>query len=729
MYHTGNKMLRKYRLPKEQPSDMTPKSSKPRKLRKDSPDSPSGFLRSPLTPRNNRASFSSSGPESTSASSNSSVGSMLDDPPPWDRSVDVVWNRRLPTQDKMEWDDELAFQENCVRLAGESTILFRDGSSGSSDSQEGMLGTSKWPRAGKRAEVSRKDNGPYFKLPDRVRFMIAKHIVGSHDSGKAIRMNSPTFLEPIWPVNHAGTEGERVWSTEYFDSLGKVLALLRGYTAVCFAMRIDILTTLFLTRRFHVVYSPFVTMTTQPAAVLFMDRFGHLMKWITLEVDLSRLGGHWHSSAACMDMGKNLVRVRTLIASFAERQLTRTGAAKIQSLVVLVRRYYGYRPLLEQTARGSKESERVNLGDKSNESEQVIRFEDDEDNTILARPDEARTPYCSDRHLSVLDPIMLLEGLVDSLCIVGANKAYARQLILALWGGDGPISLFQPFHSRQSSSTSSKLSSSTTPTPTAVIRTAPNGTTSSTMTVRDISKHCQYRAPSCAYPFTPGQRSVVDYGPPRGLRVIKHVTDPRKWRGLYGCALSPNVTVTEIVREDGGVRYKVGGSGAVLPVPGLLAIPGLGGAPVVGSGKMIKIGMVSGVGEVERSYVGTAPRGTRHGGIKTWRLSGGSTSTAEDSEGSGSALRNVATPTPGASHQGQSNPHRSKIPVLKNRSPSNKPPPGSASAESSSGSSEAGDENTPRGGDHLGVPNKQRWRIMTKASREVLSKSLFGRKP
>ncbi|KAK3346605.1 hypothetical protein B0T25DRAFT_282026 [Lasiosphaeria hispida] len=723
MYHTGNKMLWKYRLPKEQPSDMAPKSSKIRKHRKSSQDSPSGFLRSPLTPRNDRASFSSSGLESTS--SNSSTSSMLDDPPPWDRSVDVVWNRRISTEDKMEWDDELAFQENCVRLAGESAILFRDGSSSSSDSQEGVLGTRKWVGAGKRAEVSGKDNGPYFKLPDRVRFMIAKHIVGSHDSGKAIRMNSPSFLEPIWPVNHAGAESERMWSTEYFDSLRKVLALLRGYTAVCFAMRIDILTTLFLTRRFHVAYSPFVTMATQPAAVLFMDRFGPLMKWITLEVDLSRLGGHWHPSAACMDMDKNLVRVRTLLASFAERQLTRTGASTVQSLVVLVRRYYGFRPLLERTARGSKDSERANLGDKPNESEQVARFEEDGEDAVLVRTDEARTPYCSDKHLSVLDPIMLLEGLVDSLCIVGTNKAYAHQLILALWGRDGPMPPSSPFHSRQPSNASTHLTSSTTPTPTAVLRTDASSTTSSSLTARDVGKHCQYRTPSCAYPFTPGQRSVVDYGPPRGLRVIKHVTDPRKWRGLYGCALSPNVAVTEVVREDGAVRYKVGGKGASLPVCGLLATTGPSGATPVASVKVSRIGMVSGVGGVGRSCPGAVPQSTGQGGIRTWRMSAGSTSTAEGSEGSGSAS-GVATPVPGAS------PHRpspSRIPILKNRSPSNKPPPGSASAEYSSGSSEAEDENTPRAGLHPGAPGRQRWRIMTKASREVLSKSIFGRKP
>lgn len=111
---------------------------------------------------------------------------------------------------------------------------------------------------------------------------------------------------------------------------------------------------------------------------------------------------------------------------------------------------------------------------------------------------------------------MLLRGVVDNLCIAGTSRAYAHLLIASLWGRDRPRNL-----------------------------------------ALQIQKHCQYRTPSCAYPFTPGQSSVVDFGPPRGLGVVRHVQDPRNWRGPYGCALRRDVTVKEEEHHGGQPYYTV----------------------------------------------------------------------------------------------------------------------------------------------------------------------------
>ncbi|KAK0712840.1 hypothetical protein B0T26DRAFT_346089 [Lasiosphaeria miniovina] len=223
MFHSSNRMLKKYRLPREQPANAPPSTapdvaaptSVPRAfgLRSGSQETPLGPGRN-LTPPTDRGSFAStkSTPETVSSSHRSSAtGAVPDESPPWDRSVDVFWTRRNSTLDNKVWDDELAFQENCVRLAGESAVPGSDGT-------------------GRRRDVSKKHDCRYFRLPDRVRFMIAKYVVASHDSGKAIRLNSPLFFHPVWPVN-SGAEGERYWSTDYFDSLGKVLVLLRGADA------------------------------------------------------------------------------------------------------------------------------------------------------------------------------------------------------------------------------------------------------------------------------------------------------------------------------------------------------------------------------------------------------------------------------------------------------------------------------------------------------------------
>ena len=180
-----------------------------------------------------------------------------------------------------------------------------------------------------------------------MRFKITKYVLSEHfsidpDQQKAIRLNSVAYLEPIWPV-HGSKCGQKFWTTEYFDSLQSVLAPLCKYMSTCYDMRVDFLSALFLTRRFHVVFSPFVTEKTQPAATLFLDQYGPLMKWITLEVDYSKLAGHWHRSALFMNQGRCLARVAELVDRFAERQATRYEGVNIQSFALLVRRYYGYR--------------------------------------------------------------------------------------------------------------------------------------------------------------------------------------------------------------------------------------------------------------------------------------------------------------------------------------------------------------------------------------------------
>lgn len=417
MYHSTNRMLRKYRFPKdkhgkdeqEPPDPATPRTAlRMSKLPKISTPKLSLDLgpRSPHSPHSPHSPLADRDPTpfgpvmspltqapSASTPSGSSRDSLAhpgpEDRPPWDRSVDIVWRRRLATLDSAEWDDELAFQENYGRLANQSA---------STPTASPLFGKNP-PSWYRQRELSRKDNTPYFALPDRVRFIITKYVLAGHDSGKPIRLNSPSFLDPIWPVNpipssDGAASDSRIWSTEHFDSLKKVLVLLRSYTTVCFAMRIDFMTALFLTRRFHVVYSPFVSDLVQPAATLFMDEFGSLMKLITLEVDLSRLGGSWEPAAEKMDMTKSVDRVRALVTRFAHTQLERRGVTTIQSLVILVRRYYGYRHSVEpeKVPRESMDSERSD--------DHAVEFEDeDDDDTVMIRKDNGKpAPNC---HLRV----------------------------------------------------------------------------------------------------------------------------------------------------------------------------------------------------------------------------------------------------------------------------------------------------------------------------------------
>ncbi|KAK3313161.1 hypothetical protein B0H66DRAFT_632262 [Apodospora peruviana] len=503
----------------------------------------------------------SGGIDSTAASiSNSSTGlaESVDEVPPWDRTVQVIWNKQAHYKfDKIKRDDGHNFQMNIVRLAAESAILNPDAvtpappnnDNGSTEATENARTRTKI----QRGDVAGKDNGPYFsRLPDRVRFMITRHVVRSHDSGKVIRLNSTSCFDPIWLMKRKGTTTkgkDRFWSNEdYFDSLKTVLAELYRYTSVCFGMRVDILATLLLTRQFHVVYSPFVTEQLQPAATLYLSKYGPLMKWVTIEVDMSKLGGHWHPSAASMDMRKSLKRPRELVERFVERQLTRHhGGTTLHKLIILVRRYYGcHAPGVKGTSLGCgtaqdkeqhgkyhndktpvdhlasaealsrryRESKNSSKGKPSSGAVDASRLsqtppdrtEDTEAQDPIKLsgnappPASGAVPYCSDEHLDILDPIKRLTGFVDSLCLVGTSKPCTIEIVAALCGKD---------------------------------RSKTNGD--------DIVQQqvCHYRNPSDIYPFTSGQSSAVTLGPPSSggnIQIVRHQTESKTWMmGLNGC--------------------------------------------------------------------------------------------------------------------------------------------------------------------------------------------------
>ncbi|AEO59826.1 hypothetical protein MYCTH_2315869 [Thermothelomyces thermophilus ATCC 42464] len=159
---------------------------------------------------------------------------------------------------------------------------------------------------------------------------------------KPIRMNSPLYLREAWPVNRL--RKPEVWSARSFDSLESVLSSLDSYISACSAMRADVLATLFLTRRFHVVYSPCMGNSTQPAATHYMNKYGSLMASITLEVDFTKLAGSWRPEAVHLDGLRGLDGVKRLVDTFVQSQLTRSSNTPIRDLRVLVRRYHGFRP-------------------------------------------------------------------------------------------------------------------------------------------------------------------------------------------------------------------------------------------------------------------------------------------------------------------------------------------------------------------------------------------------
>ncbi|KAH6623209.1 hypothetical protein F5144DRAFT_453179, partial [Chaetomium tenue] len=275
-----------------------------------------------------------------------------------------------------------------------------------------------------------------------------KYLLASHDpQDKPIRMNHPVFLWEVWPVSKPRTPG--VGSTDYFDSLQSVLSSVDNYTSVCSAMRADVLATLFLTRRFHVVYSPHVRKETQLAATHYMDRYGPLMASVTLEVDFTKLAGGWRPEAVHFDALRGLKGVKTLIEDFVQRQLTRRNTT-IQDLRVLVRRYHGFRPTASAP---SPDSPKPDQKDNNNHHHHPTGTSPLPSSSPISTnqpppqphpsppptPTTKPTPYTDPAHIAhTLSPLKSLGPLVSTLTLTGVPHAFATELISALSGRPAP---------------------------------------------------------------------------------------------------------------------------------------------------------------------------------------------------------------------------------------------------------------------------------------------------
>lgn len=337
--------------------------------------------------------------------------------PPWERSLDVTWER----DPDVTWSDLkqlMAFKTSLIKFIQDS----------------------------KHLPVRNMVDTAYFRLPDAVRYRICKHLVG--DGGrKAIRMNPVAAFRRVWP-------------DDYFESLQSVLQSLERYTSVSSGFRADILVTLFTTRHFHVVWSPYVMPLTSPAAVYFMRKYSGLMQHITLEFDLTKLGFAAEPAAHALKPGIQNIYPR--VDEFVHAQKERDRCSTIFNLRILVRRYYG-----------NRES-----GGNNNEDEAKGK-EGREAGPRNGHASQKAEPYCADEHLKIMDSLKCLRGMVERVRIVGCSEEYTSDLIRYLW------------------------------------KDMPEGTS-------ERMKHCRRTAPSTLYPFLPGQLSYLDYGPVKGKQIVKH---------------------------------------------------------------------------------------------------------------------------------------------------------------------------------------------------------------
>lgn len=283
-----------------------------------------------------------------------------------------------------------------------------------------------------------KKRFPYFDLPDKIRFEVMRHLVADTDTGKPILLNSKRQASPAWPA-------------DTFVSLGSVLKPLQATMWACPRLRAEVMVVLLLTRKFHVIFSPWVKECTQPLPTTWLFRYLHLMQDVSLEIDMTKLGfGHsWESTA----MDASLKNISGLIRKFTAEMLTRNSANSMGCLTIHCRRYFGYRqgPDTVQGRQGAYKQPLI--GGEEDDPRSIVSGQDGSPRNYNRRapslPPSAtkpysghlrhhaglphRVPYVTEDQLSVASPLRALTGRVDSVRMVGFSEQWTYATHLAIW--------------------------------------------------------------------------------------------------------------------------------------------------------------------------------------------------------------------------------------------------------------------------------------------------------
>lgn len=284
----------------------------------------------------------------------------------------------------------------------------------------------------------------YFDLPNKIRFDVMRHLIAGTGTDRPILLNSKRQASPAWPA-------------DAFVSLGSVLEPLQAAMGACPRLRAEVMVVLLLTRKFHVIFSPWVKACTQPLPTTWFFRYLHLMQDVSLEIDMTKLGfGHsWESTA----MEASVKNIGGLIRRFTAEMLARDSANSMGCLTLHCRRYFGYRqgPDATQGRRGAYQypltgrednmpysvvseldGSARNDGQPRNHNRQAPSLP-----PSAAKPYSGhlrhhadlphRVPYVTEDELSVASPLRSLTGRVDSVRMVGFSEQWTYATHLHIW--------------------------------------------------------------------------------------------------------------------------------------------------------------------------------------------------------------------------------------------------------------------------------------------------------
>ncbi|KAI1841074.1 hypothetical protein JX266_012732 [Neoarthrinium moseri] len=324
--------------------------------------------------------------------------------PPWDRRVDVTFHEEAAIIRSVRGAESLESAREEIVVGRVARVTTTNHGDLESDTYKAIISILNYNKKRQNAI-----NDSYSKVCARLRLtrgrtytagescMLLKLPVGARLIIWGYVMHDDPSLEPK-PIRMQAFNPffKDVWHIAGFENTKELFWSSRGALSSCFSIRMDLLAYVLTTHRFHFVFSPHVKERLCAEMFHWIDQYSHLMRHITIELDLSKLGFGPSSSAAHLVPGN--LNVTASVARFTEIQVAHRSMS-LANLVLLARRYHGTRAAETEDHGRSKLRQ-----------------------------------YCPpDGDYGAVFPIVRLSGQIETLRIVGFNASTASCILASLF--------------------------------------------------------------------------------------------------------------------------------------------------------------------------------------------------------------------------------------------------------------------------------------------------------
>ncbi|EGS22291.1 uncharacterized protein CTHT_0018120 [Thermochaetoides thermophila DSM 1495] len=267
-----------------------------------------------------------------------------DEQPVWDRAVEMTWAKPARKDKKADQEEEGVFLKIWKLLMEEYPSIDKTGEDEYfSDSDEISTDSSATPTLTPdktTPTIKFVRHRSYSDLPPTVRLQLLRCLLAAHDltTNKAI------------PLADKFTTSEltRYHGLNQFTALSTLLSPITRYLLINRSFRADVLATVFLTYRFHILVSaltPRMIFSRTPEGQ-FLARYGRLFANVVVEVDMTKLTGSKDPDAVGLVASVGVGKVKGVLDGLIVKSQVakRPKGLPLRDFRVLVRRYFGERP-------------------------------------------------------------------------------------------------------------------------------------------------------------------------------------------------------------------------------------------------------------------------------------------------------------------------------------------------------------------------------------------------